>query len=246
MEKIYDFFFKIVTDTKKKLSHRFIGGLLIFMLILLLDNTFGISFHYRVTSRLEELEKAEAILHNPLSDSIAREYASAIKDEIINRKSLIDRSYSLLDSFFLKNIQNNIAPANANTKESIKNKFWYYSSSCGLLVLIGFILFWISIFSKNPDGTFDSLWVRIGIGSILFVAVAGIAGGFLLFLASYLPAAPVKPIFTYIINIGLQLSSILSFYLGVQTSKKRRRKAALKKAKEEEEKNRQWRTTRTY
>lgn len=162
MKDIFTTLIGYLTDKNVKLSQRAIIILLFSLFALIIDNTLGLSYHYRVSNKIEELQKVDLMLQNNKTDTIIRYYTAYLRDEIIERKSLIDY-FSFRDmSFNLKQIKTNNPAANAIATEPIKNEFKIYFYAGFMFYFIGFLMAWFCLFGvKDQFSIIERIYLTI-------------------------------------------------------------------------------------
>jgi hypothetical protein len=110
--------------------------LIVVLSVILLDNLLGISFHYRINNKMDELEKVNALIQNPSSDSITKSNAVSLRQEILARKSIFDYLFLRNSSATLRNAKTNSPAQIPRPKESM-NYFVYVMSTGGFIILFG-------------------------------------------------------------------------------------------------------------
>jgi hypothetical protein len=126
--------------------------LVVALSVILLDNLLGVSFHYRITNKMDELAKVNSIIQNPLSDSITKSNAIFLRQEILTRENVLDYLFSRNKSTAFKIAQTNKAAQIPIPKESIKNFYIFIMSSGGLIALFGVIMAFVDmIYSDEPS-----------------------------------------------------------------------------------------------
>lgn len=146
---------RFITNSKIKLSHKAALTVCVLLTIVIVDNVFGISFHFRTKWKLENLRTANDIITNPASDSNTVKYAIQLREKIINRRTIIDYFFSRKASLNSKKASTNNAPATPNKIESpIRIDFWYYLSSLGLFVIGAVLIFFSIILDRSIKSSF--------------------------------------------------------------------------------------------
>lgn len=204
----FDWFYHFITDRKKKITHRIAVIVICIFAVILVDNALGLSFHFRINNKLEELKKVDLIIQNPLSDSITKSYANYLRYKIINRKSLIDYLSFRQTSWKLNNINNPVGKPN-EISSLIKNEFSFLISTGGFFIAMGiFFLFLISL-DRDESVTFTK---KLGLGLIFFGVLSGI-GLITSLLFRILVSINNKWGSSYLLNLGIQVLLFLIIFV---------------------------------
>jgi len=207
--------------------------------LLLVDNGLGISFHYCVTNKMEELSKVNLIIQNPLSDSTTKAYAISLRQRILTRKNWIDYFSLRQSSNIVKNAQTNEPPNSATAKDSIKDDFWFVGSSIGFFVIASLVFLFMFIFYITEAG---SLFVRLASGILYsFIFLTGAAIVFLI--TRNIPIIKHNWNFNYLLNLIIQCG-VMSVILLVAFLYHSQRREKISKQMEKIKKD--YKSTQTY
>jgi hypothetical protein len=220
MEINFNSFIEFITDGKRRLSVKAAFIVVAIISVFILDNLIGFSFHYQEQKKIAEIEALNIIIKDHSNDSISITYASTLRDELIERKNLLEKIF-----LFFKNItssddqkQNSSGPTeiSKNKSVSIKSIFWTYASSGGIY----FILTIVSIPLLFITDKKNKLIVIIGT-TITTVASMFIFGMFLTWLFSLIPQISSKTwLWNYLLNFTFQLIILsILLYFAIKKSK---------------------------
>src|SRR5258705_1837611 len=112
--------YSFVTNVKGKTSHKLTAIILIILIIYLVDNVMGFSFHYEMNRRISELKEVNSIIQDPNADSVAKAYALELRAKIANRKIVTDYLRFRKTSSTSKIAQTSNPPATAKANDSIR------------------------------------------------------------------------------------------------------------------------------
>jgi hypothetical protein len=201
LKELFNGLLQFVSDSRNRLSHRMSVVLISAVIVFLLDHELGISFHYEMDNKINELEKVNSIIQNPLSDSLTEEKAITWRQEIFARKSFSDYFFSRKTSPILKNAQTNKPAQIPSAKEApIMSYFVFYTSSSILFIGVDIFFFILSIFYQKR-GT--PLIVRLGT-AVLYVGSSILVNAILVFFLLKIPMLGNDWTFNYILDFIAQ------------------------------------------
>jgi hypothetical protein len=218
--------YEFATNRKLKLSHRAAFFVIGFFMIIAIDNIMGLSFHLKMSNRIDEIKRVDALLQNPASDSLTRQYAFKLKNDIIKRKDLLDLLLFWNAPSSQKDDPGNIGreptkqrpmDSGINVLEG-RNKFWHLLTSGFSFYLMGILLFFIIIIDKKSS--YDTIATKLGTAILIFVSMF-FFGYMLSFVFGFIPILFNSWIYNYILNFVLQSAVIaLSFYYSMKMDKR--------------------------
>lgn len=235
---LFEPFISLITDPKRKMSHKTAVVISFVLITIFLDNYLGISFHFKITNQIEELKQADAIIKNPLSDSITKSYAQVLRNRIMNHKSIVD--------YFSRNASLNSKRANTNNpaqipiiNEPIKNDFWFFISAGGLFYFTGVVLALGMFLWSNDEVGLSGFWDKFATGSVFLILF--IAFGYCISTIAYhIPMIGKNWTINYWVNVLIQIIGLFIVMLGLSFSYNqahaRFRKDLLKKLEQKEPK----------
>lgn len=156
-------------NEQKKTSHKITVIVVIIISVVIMDNVFGLSFHYTINNKMNDLKNVNSIIYDPNSDSITKNEAIRLRSQIINRKSWFSY-FSFRKISRNENTATIINPAtNPNAKLSpIRNDFVYILSTSGIFIFMGISIIGILLFSYNPHLSLSDKLVQSVYYFILF------------------------------------------------------------------------------
>jgi cation transport ATPase len=172
--------------------------------LLIVDNGLDWSFHYRISNKIDELEKVESIIQNPKTDSATMQYAFQLRNSIENHKSVFDYFFSLRSSTTLKKTQTNKPPAIARAieEESIKGGFIFILSTI-IVFIVAISIFAVNAFvEKNESVTFIN---RLAL-TIISTGSFGVIAFFFSVELSKIPIINGQAGWNYLINVLAQIA----------------------------------------
>ncbi|MDP4263297.1 MAG: hypothetical protein Q8941_12285 [Bacteroidota bacterium] len=216
--------YQFITDKKKKISHRFAVIIIIMTGTILLDNILGLSFHYRITNKISEIQQVNSIIQNPMSDSITKNYAFYLRDKIINRKSIADYlSFRELFKSSAKPKINKPSDKPNKTDSNIKNNLIFTLTAGGFFILFGIVIFIAVLFAETEPKDMK-FYERLALGIILGGGCVTIAI-FLSFLLGLIPLIMKNWTYNYILNGLVQLTIISSVTYSIKISADKNKKS---------------------
>jgi hypothetical protein len=226
-----------IFDEKKAPSTRFIGVLAIILGALFIDNSLGFSYHYSTMNRMEEIGRATSLLKDSTIDSATRKQVLELRQEVLERKSLLANVRSILGSIKLGNkrnvrdtsrLQSRSHPDNVNKKPLQvlpRNNLWSHATSGGAFYLFALLLLVVSPFAQG-NMTFVQ---RLLIGTFAAAAFVGI-GMLFYYLLTFIPQLSSSTlVWNYIINFLLQgaiIWGLLAYARHVDQSMKKKKTLA--------------------
>ncbi|PBI88383.1 hypothetical protein BSF41_25110 [Flavobacterium sp. ACN2] len=200
-DKLIDFVF----DERKKISSKAAIITLSLLGILLVDNLVGFSYNYKISNKIEQIQKLNLIISDTKADDATKGSMLKLRDEVVNRKNIIEIFSEYISSFSSnKTIINK--SRNDNVKVNViesRNSAFHLTSSI-LFYFLAIIMIPMMFFLDRTS----SFSQRIAMGLILSLMFAGI-GIFLFWLCSLIPKIwDGSWIINYIINILIQGSFI--------------------------------------
>lgn len=177
-----------------------LGGLL-----LLIDNTIGVSYYYKTSRKVELISRLNEVISECNTDSAGKAYAVQIRDEVYGRKGVIGQAGSFLSPFRrysikVKTHQPNNAPVINTCNDSMN--FHFIMSAAGIPFIFAIIGFIGVFFRKDVDNGF---WERLSI-AILMAFACVTFGIVLMALIGLIPRIYAKNCYPNIIlNIIIQI-----------------------------------------
>ncbi|WP_125722964.1 hypothetical protein [Flavobacterium ustbae] len=206
----FDKFFDFVFDERKKISSKAAIITLVIFGIFLINNLLGVSQNYIVNNKIEQIEKLNIIISNPVSDSITIKSAQKIRQEILSRKTIFEHSIDYFDelSFNKKIVQNNTKKSHQSLNDqTTPNSFWFYFTSSGIYYILGVIMIFL-MFLIDKVSTISQ---RIAVTLILVSTFWGI-GQLFYWICSLIPMILTNSWgINYFFNLMIQIGSILLF-----------------------------------
>lgn len=93
-------------------------------LMIFADHLFDFSYNYRTSNRINNLEKINRVINNPITDSITKSAAVGVRNEIISHQNVFSFSYSITKSLYNSAIY--------EYRNNGKSLLWSIVSSCGI------------------------------------------------------------------------------------------------------------------
>lgn len=124
-----------ITDRSKRLSAKATVIILAIAAILLMDNISGFSFYYNKQRQLEQLKSITELLKDTTLSSNTRIELIILEQQTLNRKNIVDYSFSLFKNLTLISSKSNQNAINNNRKSS-RNDLWFFISSSGIYLLV--------------------------------------------------------------------------------------------------------------
>ncbi|MDO6390446.1 hypothetical protein Q4E40_09940 [Pontibacter sp. BT731] len=125
-------FISFLTDKTHKLSAKAIVVIGVVLSVLFIDNVFGFTFYYQNEKKLSQIEQINRILSNEGDNEAKyRHYLLKLKEDIVQRKSLQDKTFDFLTSLDFSTINNQSEIAQESVKVST---FWHFISSSWVFV----------------------------------------------------------------------------------------------------------------
>lgn len=212
LNSIFHFF----TDKTKKLPHKVIIFLLALVFISLLDNFLSFTFSYNNGNKIEQVEGINKILNDSTLTMSEKNKLLILRKNIINHKTLKDKTYDFLTSIEFNNDKNINKVNHEKQKEIViqepikkqsetRNYLWHFVSSSWPFLLL-MIAFPIIGFLDNKT----SFWQAIGIIIIIEPFLYGFCWVYAK-VFSFIPIIFDNPIYNYVLNTILCICSIFLF-----------------------------------
>jgi hypothetical protein len=186
-----------LTNAQRRISSKATFIIILLLTLLLLDNYFDFSYHYRMTKKIEEIQKISTVINDTLNDSITRQYAISLREQLIDRKTFFDH----VSLFFQSE---NLASSKNEPTTAIKNELLFRISSSGLSFLAAVITLFLSL--KDKAGSFRS---RITTGIISFTSF------FIFGMLSFLIAGKIPLLINTTWLLNYFVNFILQFFLTI-------------------------------
>ncbi|AIN75086.1 hypothetical protein SAMN02745938_1057 [Flavobacterium psychrophilum DSM 3660] len=215
LNSIFHFF----TDKTKKLPHKVILFLIAVILVILLDNLLSFSFSYNNGNKIEQIEGINKIIKDTTLSDAEKKKLFILRENIVNHLTWKDKAFDFLTSIEFKNdIESEkpiikpigkpaTKPIIASIKLKTRDYFWHFISSSWLFIVLMVILPFIGLLDKKTK-----FWESIGIIIIVEPFLYGICWVYAK-MFSFIPIILDNPIYNYILNAALCLTSILVFSL---------------------------------
>lgn len=238
LKELLNVLLQFITDSRNRFTQRMSVVIIVLAGVVLTDNTFGFSYHYRMNAKIEELAKVNSIIQNPLSDSLTKTLALSWRQDMLTRKSWYDYFLSFKASISLKNPQTNNAAHMPTGKESINDILMFISCVGGFIVLF-FLLVLLDIFYESSE---IPMSVKIAT-LIVYTLIISILGSIVILICKRIPIIHHNWTNNYILNALVQCIVIVLFLLCLIYYHRRRMKRNMELLKELK---RDYKVTQTY
>lgn len=193
LNSIFHFF----TDRTRRLSSKAIISIIVFVLIILIDNTLSFSYYYNTEKKIEQVSNINKILGDTTLSKPAKKELLKLREDIINRKTWKDKTWDLVSNMnFTKDNNSIVNQTSEQTEEKVDERsyLWHFISSSWLILILLVAFPFIGIFDKKTP-----LGQAIGILLILEPTLYGLAW-ILAKIFSFIPIIFNNPTFNYILN----------------------------------------------
>jgi hypothetical protein len=198
-------------DEKRGISTKATALVFIFFGILVLDNYLGFSFHYKTDKKIEQVKLLNTILIDSTTDKTTRNFAYNLRKEIIEKNDWINQSLSFFRNIELHSSKTDtisIVIKNEKIQEAkksiIRNQFWFYVTSGGLLFLLSFIMLPVMLFTDTGNSLSERIATSFVASGVFFIF-----GLLLYWVCTLMPQISNKTyIWNYLLNIIIQLIPI--------------------------------------
>lgn len=180
-------------------------------LILLLDNTIGVSYYYQTSKKTDLILRLNEAANNYNTDSTGRAYAAQLRNDVYYRKGIIDQAGSFLLSPFRRySIKDRTHhPNNApviNTCNDSMNTYFIISAAGTPFTFA--ILGFIGVFFYN--GPFNGFWERLAAGVLVSMACV-IFGVLIMAFIGLIPQLSKQSCYpNYIVNAIIQAVALIA------------------------------------
>ena len=208
---MFEFLTKILsylTDQGKRFSSKALMILIIIFGVLLVDNILGFSYYFSTEKQINQIEKLNNLIKDPITDSATMMYVVELRRDIINRTNWANQA----SSFFRGKPRNiNIAQVNNPAaipkpiESAIRNNFLFHISAGGIYYALAPIFLIMVIFTNRKT----SLYSRLSTGAFSFILIWGF-GFFFYSLFNLIPKLVSDTwVWNYILNVILQFGLLL-------------------------------------
>ena len=94
MKDIINGIIEFFGNTTLRLSHKAVFVLIVLVLIYVIDNYLDLSYNYKVSKKIEMLDRINAVIDNPKSDSVTLIYAISVRDELLQHTTWTDHLFA--------------------------------------------------------------------------------------------------------------------------------------------------------
>ena len=177
-------------DKNIPISRKLSLSIVVFFLLVFIDNSIGFTFFYYNNNKIETLEKLNNMIESNKYNNDVVKYCTELQIDIINKTNLLQRIYNLSQQ-----LANYLYPQENHQRSS----FWFFISSAGIFAFAIVILFILKITGKNVS--FDSV-----ISKTLTLTIFGYS---ILVVCSYIPNILDRYWITnYFVNFIIQIFAI--------------------------------------
>lgn len=125
-DKLIDFVF----DERKKISSKAAIIILSLLGILLVDNLVGFSYNYKISNKIEQVQKLNLIISDTKADDATKGSMLKLRDEVVNRKNIMEIFSEYISSFSSnKTIINKSGNNNVKVNVESRNSAFHLTSS---------------------------------------------------------------------------------------------------------------------
>lgn len=214
---IFETIVTYITDKERRLSTKTYVSIICIALIVILDNIVGLSYHYSVDKKLNEIQLAGQILKDTTLEENTRKEILALRQEVLNKKYFYDYITNGVKSLYTKEYSTKEAKIPSNVIVAPRNNLWFLISSTGIYLILYLILIVIFPFLDKSN----SIGQKIAI-EIIIIVLGGLNCAINYWLLNFIPKLGDTWTANYIVNFIIQviLFSMIMALLANEQKKK--------------------------
>ncbi len=195
----FDSIVAYITDKERRLSTKTYVTIIFLTLIIILDNIIGLSYHYSVDKKLNEIQLVGQILKDTTLENNTRSELIALRQELLNKKYFYDYITDGINSLYKKDHLTQIENLIKNVP-SPRNNIWFLISASGVFLLLYLLVIIVFPFTDKNNSVGQKIAIEI-----LLIVFGAINTWLLYWLFGFIPKLGDTWTYNYVLNFIIQL-----------------------------------------